>query len=60
MDGEFFRLGGKHNNRMKNNEDKSMVQRVRKTVRRMLSEAREVIKVRSKVPSLVHNHPFLY
>lgn len=48
------------NNRMKNNEDKNMVQRVRKTVRRMLSEAREVIKIRSKVPSIVHNHPFLY
>lgn len=48
------------NNRMKNNEDKNMVQRVRKTVRKMLSEAREVIKIRNKVPSIVPSHPFLY
>ena len=44
---------------MKNNEDKSMIERVHKTVRRMLSEAREVIKLRTKVPPLLHNHPFL-
>jgi hypothetical protein len=44
---------------MKNNEEKSMVQRVHKTVRRMLSEAREVVKVRNKVPPLLYNHPFL-